>query len=278
MTKSIAIIRITRPVNLIITFFSIIIAALICSNGMIAPGRVIFASVSGALTAAAGNIINDLFDIEIDKINRPGRPLASGILTRREAGFLFVFFTVISLVLSCFINRFAFIIDACALILLFFYSYRLKRVILLGNFVVAFLTGLAFIYGGVSVDNLKYAFIPGVFALLINFIREMVKDMEDIEGDMSAGIFSFPYLYGFKPAKRVITVFSLILIIASFIPFLFRLYKIEYFILIMALVNPILIYSLKSLFKDNTKKNLNKISSMLKLDMLFGLIAIYLGK
>jgi geranylgeranylglycerol-phosphate geranylgeranyltransferase len=277
-TKLIAVYVITRPVNIIITFISIVIAAVICSNGIFVFNKIIFASASGALAAAAGNIINDLFDIEIDKINRPDRPLPSGALTRSEAVLLYLLFSVISLALSCFINRLALIIDTSSLILLFFYSYKLKRIILLGNFIVALLTGLAFIYGGVSVDNLKYAFIPAVFALLINFIREMVKDMEDIEGDKSAGVYSFPYLFGFKSSKRVITVFSLLLIIATFIPFLSKLYKIEYFIIIMILVNPILIYSLNSLFKDDKIKNLNKISFMLKLDMLFGLIAIFFGK
>jgi len=278
MTKLIAVFKITRPVNLIITFISIVIAAVICSYGVFAADKVIFAAASGALAAAAGNIINDLFDIEIDRINRPDRPLPSNKLTRREAVSLFVLFSFLSLTLSYFINRLAFIIDASALFLLFFYSFRVKRIVLLGNFVVAFLTGLAFIYGGVSVDNLKYAIIPAVFAFLINFIREIVKDMQDIEGDKSAGIFSFPLLYGFKSARRVITVFTLLLIAATFIPFLCEFYKIEYFIVVMALVNPILIYSLSSLFKDDKKKNLIKISFMLKLDMLFGLIAIYLGK
>ena len=156
--------------------------------------------------------------------------------------------SLLSLVLSCFVNRLALLIDTSALVLLFFYSFRLKRIVLLGNFSVAFLTGLAFIYGGVSVDNSKYAIIPAIFAFFINFIREIVKDMEDIEGDKSAGIFSFPYLYGFKRSKIIISVFSLLLIIATLIPFISKFYRIEYFIIIMALVNPILIYSFKISF------------------------------
>jgi geranylgeranylglycerol-phosphate geranylgeranyltransferase len=278
INKLIAVIVITRPVNLIITSFSILIAAVICSAGTFESDKIIFASVSGAIAAAAGNIINDLFDIDIDKINRPFRPLASNNLSPRHAVILFAICSILSLTLSCFINKYAFLVDASALALLFFYSFRLKRIILLGNFIVAFLTGLAFIYGGISVNNLKYAYVPALFALLINVIREMIKDMEDIEGDKSEGIFSFPYLYGIDASKKVIMLFSLLLITATFIPFLFKYYNIEYFIIVMFVVNPILVYSLNSLFKNNTKKNLNKISFLLKLDMLFGLIAIYLGK
>jgi geranylgeranylglycerol-phosphate geranylgeranyltransferase len=277
-TKVNAIIRITRPVNVIITFFSIIIAAVICSAGVLTAGKVIITAVSGAVAAAAGNIINDYYDIETDKINRPDRPLVSGILTPGEAVFLFALFSFLSLALSSFVNITAFIINIFALVLLFVYSFKLKRTILFGNFAVAFLTGLAFIYGGVAVDNLRFAIIPAVFAFLINLIREIVKDMEDIEGDKAAGICSFPYIYGFKRSKQVITVFSILLIIATFIPFIYKFYRIEYFIMVMALVNPLIVYSLKSLFSNDSKKNLNKISFLLKLNMLFGLIAIYLGR
>jgi len=276
--KLFAAIRITRPVNLIITFISIVIAAVICSDGIYPAGKIFFAAASGALAAAAGNIINDLFDIEIDKINRPDRPLASNILLPYEAVILFSVFSLLSLALSYFISRIAFIIDISALALLFFYSCKLKRIVLFGNFIVAFLTGLAFIYGGVSVNNLKYAIVPAVFAFLINFIREIVKDMEDIEGDTAAGISSFPNRYGFKSSKGIIAVFSFLLLAATLIPFITKFYKIEYFIIVMALVNPILIYSLKSLFNDDNRKSLGKISFMLKLNMFFGLAAIYLGK
>ncbi|MDR3626719.1 MAG: geranylgeranylglycerol-phosphate geranylgeranyltransferase [Ignavibacteriaceae bacterium] len=277
-TKINAIIRISRPVNVIITFISIIIAAVICSAGGLATGKIIITALSGGIAAAAGNIINDYYDIEIDKINRPDRPLVSKILTPGEAVFFFTVFSFLSIVLSFFVNFTAFIIDISALALLFIYSFKLKRTVLFGNITVAFLTGLAFIYGGVAVDNLQFAIIPAAFAFLINLIREIVKDMEDLEGDKAAGICSFPYLYGFKRSKQVITVFSILLIIATFIPFIYKFYRIEYFIIVMAIVNPVIVYSLKLLFNNDTKKNLNKISLMLKLDMLFGLIAIYLGK
>lgn len=277
-TKINAIIRITRPVNVIITFISIIIAAVICSAGGLATGKIIITALSGGIAAAAGNIINDYYDIEIDKINRPDRPLVSKILTPGEAVFLFTVCSFLSIFLSFFVNFTAFIIDISALVLLFIYSFKLKRTVLLGNITVASLTGLAFIYGGVAVDNLQFAIIPAAFAFLINLIREIVKDMEDLEGDKAAGICSFPYLYGFKRSKQVIAAFSILLIIATFIPFIYKFYRIEYFIIVMVLVNPVIVYALKLLFNNDTKKNLNKISLMLKLDMLFGLIAIYLGK
>jgi geranylgeranylglycerol-phosphate geranylgeranyltransferase len=273
-----AYIKITRPVNCFITFISIIISGIICADYYFSSVAIVLAAFSGALSAASGNIINDYFDVETDKINRPDRPLVSNVLARRNAISIYIIFSVISLFISYFINPAALLTNVCALTLLFFYSYKFKKVILLGNLIVAFLTGLAFIYGGIAVNNFKSALIPAIFAFLINFIRELVKDMEDIEGDKSAGVFSFPYLYGLKLSKLIITAFSVILIISTFIPFVYNLYRIEYFVIVMAVVNPVLVYSLKSLYKNDEKKNLNKISFMLKLDMLFGVLAIYLGK
>ncbi|MCL5028122.1 MAG: geranylgeranylglycerol-phosphate geranylgeranyltransferase [Bacteroidetes bacterium] len=278
LNKLVALIKIIRPTNIVITILSIAIAAIVCLHSHFNLINIIFASISGGLTAAAGNIINDIFDFEIDKINRPDRPLPSKLLSIRSAYTYYIALNILSIGISSFINNYALIINLTAVIILFFYSYKLKRIVLIGNILVAFLTGLAFIYGGISVNNIREAIIPSLFALLINFIRELVKDMEDIEGDSKAGIISFPNRFGFMNSKRIIAGFSILLIAATFYPFLFRIYNIKYFLIILLLVDPILLFILKSLFKDDSRKNLNKISFILKLNMVFGLTAIYFGK
>ena len=67
--------------------------------------------------------------------------------------------------------------------------------------IIALLTGLAFIYGGFAVGNPVAAIVPAVFAFLINLIREIVKDIQDIEGDTKAGVITFPIKFGFKKSK-----------------------------------------------------------------------------
>jgi len=147
-----------------------------------------------------------------------------------------------------------------------------------GNIIVAFLTGLVFIFGGVIVENSSAAIIPALFAFLINLIRELVKDMQDVEGDKGAGIITFPIKFGFLRTKYLMIILSAILIIMTTIPFIYEIYKIEYFVVVMVIVNPLLIFTIKKLFDDDSLKNLIKISNLLKLNMVFGLIAIYLGK
>jgi 4-hydroxybenzoate polyprenyltransferase len=128
------------------------------------------------------------------------------------------------------------------------------------------------------VENVRGAVIPAVFAFLINLIREVIKDLEDIKGDKLAGVSTLPIKYGNKAAKFFVLVVSLILFLFTFVPFLFQIYEIEFFLIIMIIVNPILFYIVKSLFEDSSKKNLERLSSMLKFDMVIGLIAIYMGK
>jgi geranylgeranylglycerol-phosphate geranylgeranyltransferase len=275
--KIIAAFKIIRPINAIIAFVSVIVAAFICSPEEIAWFSVLLASFAAAFTLSAGNIINDIYDLGIDKVNRPERPLPSGKISKNSALILYFLLIAASLILSWFINLYAFIIVIIATILLVLYSKFLKRVFFVGNILVALLTGLVFIFGGVAVRNPSAAIIPALFAFLINFIREVVKDMQDVDGDKNAGVNTFPIRYGFQKSKILILLITLMLILYTLYPFVARLYKIEYFIIVMIIVNPILVFSLKILFKDRSIKNLNMISNLLKLSMVFGLIAIYLG-
>ena len=269
---------ITRPINVIITFLTVIVGALICIISDYSIYKILLAALSAALTAGAGNIINDIYDKEADKINHPERPLVKGIITTRKSWIEYFFLTLLAVAVSSFINQTALSIVILSSVLLYLYSARLKKIPLLGNITVAYLTGLAFIFGGISVNNVRGAFIPAIFAFFINFIRELIKDMEDIEGDTKVGLLTFSMRFGMKASILFITFLTITLIAFTFYPFIKNIYSIEFFVLAMLIVNPILVYFLKLLYEKDVTKNLNKLSNMLKLDMLIGLLAIYLGK
>jgi geranylgeranylglycerol-phosphate geranylgeranyltransferase len=276
--KFLAYIQISRPLNSLITFLVIIVASIISIDGTYSVLKIILTGLSGALTASAGNVINDYFDINIDKINKPARVLPAGKLSLKEAFAFYIILSIAALLISSFININAFITVFIALTFLFFYSYELKKVPLVGNIVVSTLTGLAFIYGGLAVNNVSFALIPALFALLINFVREIIKDMEDVEGDRKHGVNTYPVIHGFKKSKMIVVFVTSVLIILTLYPFVFNIYTIEYFLVAMIFVNPLMAYIIKSLFEDDSEKNLNKLSNLLKLNMVIGLIAIFLGK
>lgn len=270
--------KIIRPVNCLITFISVIVAAFIASDNSFPYTVVLFAALSAAMVAASGNIINDFYDIEIDRISHPDRLLVKGKLKSKNALIAYTFLNLIALIISMTISPVVFGIVLSTIMLLYLYSRMIKRVPLLGNFIIAWLTGMVFIFGGIVVNNVEASIIPALFALLINFIREIVKDIQDINGDLSAGVVTFPAKYGIDKAIAVIVIFSITLIILTLHPFILNYYKIEYFVLVMIVVNPLLVYFLLSVYKNRSNENLKKMSSILKLNMVFGLLAIYLGK
>lgn len=271
-------IKITRPINVLITFIVVVAAILISAQHQIELTKIILVSLSAALIAAAGNIVNDIYDIETDKVSHPNRVLAQGLLSKKEAVFLYNFFNVIAIILASRISDYLIVIVLFTIILLYVYSAYLKKLPLVGNIVIAFITGLAFIYGGFAADNTNGAIVLAVFAFLINLIREIVKDIQDIEGDSKLSFKTFPILYGIKKSKKIILLFTILLIGFTFYPFITQLYKIEYFLIVMIFVNPLLLLSLKILF-DMKKENRYKIvSNILKINMILGLIAIWFGR
>lgn len=270
--------KLIRPLNCLITFLTVIVASFIASENSLTFSIVLLGAIVASLIAAAGNVINDYFDIETDRIAHPDRPLVTGKIEKHKALRFYILINFTAVLISYFISTLILGIVLFSFLLLFLYSLTLKRIILLGNVTIAFLTGLVFLYGGVLVGNIYAAVIPSVFAFLINFIREIVKDIQDINGDLNAGVITFPAKYGIDKTKTIILILSVILIIITFHPFVYSYYKIEYFLVIMIIVNPVIVYFLKSIYKDHSAQNLKRMSTVLKLNMLFGLISIYLGK
>ena len=278
LSRIYGLISLLRIGNLLITFLSVIAAIIICSGITFVNEIVLLAALSASLTTGAGNVINDIWDYETDSVNKPDRPLPSGKVSKKAALNLYFSLILISLVSAEVLGWVVLGIVILAHLLLLIYSIGLKKIPLLGNFVVSFLTGFVFIFGGLLVGNIQAALIPAVFAFLINFAREGIKTMEDIPGDKSAGIITFPQLYGMDFSRKLVSAFLLLLLLFTFVPFLKGYYGIEYFLIIMAVVDPLLVYVVKSLLENKPAINLNKLSFLLKLNMIFGLTAIYFGR
>ena len=266
-----------RPLNVVIGMFSIFIGAFI--TGTIQPLlKVIFACLSGGFIAAAANVINDYYDVEIDKINKPHRPIAAGIITPKE-GFVYAMILYIpGIVLGYLVNWLAFIVSVFSSALLFLYSYRLKRTVLWGNLAVSLITALAFIYGGIAVNRLGFALIPATFSFFYHLGREIIKDVEDVEGDRADNIETLPIKYGAKRALHLATGIYIFLIVLTLIPFIFKIFGSYYLIIVLFIVDFIIGYVLVSSWKNPASSNLSRLSLILKLNMFAGLLAIYAGK
>lgn len=171
---------------------------------------------STGLIIAGGYIINAFYDVEKDLANRPQEVIVGRILTKVFAirGYLFV--NAMALFLSLLIQKELFLFNGLFAFGLWFYSHKLKKKPLLGNFAAASLTVAAFFavcvyYGFVNQVLLVYA----TFILLITLIREVVKDLEAIKGDLIYGYQTFPVVYGIRRTKKLLYA----LMLCSILPF-----------------------------------------------------------
>ncbi len=271
-----AAIKITRPLNVLLTFVSIYLAAYI-SPRFYAGWSVFIAALSAALIAAGGNSINDLYDVETDRINRPERPLAAGVLSTVQGKALYVVATLSGLILAWILGWNFMVLALSVSVLLFWYSARLKRTALFGNMVVSFVSGLTFIYGAMAVADWRAGIIPAVFAFFFHFGREIIKDMQDVHGDLQTGAKTLPGKYGFRISAVIVNILFLLLIVLTVLPYIFFNYSVYYLWLVVPGVDAVLLYVSVMLWKQSDTRHLGRLSGLLKIDMFVGLLAIWLG-
>ncbi len=270
-------ISLTRPLNLLITFGSAVLAYLLATGQF--GGGMVLAGAAAALIAAGGNIINDIFDIETDRINKPERALASGRISLNAAAYFYFTLSLAGLTCAVLISYAAFAIAFMVFAGLFLYAKKLKRIPLAGNFLVSFFTGLVFPFGALAGGDISAGYFPFAFAFLATMIREIVKDAEDVEGDTAAGLMTYPVKEGITSAVRMIKVFSVLLILSTTLPVIMQVYKIEFFILVMLIANPLVVMANKQLHKTNPEKSdFSRASLLMKFSMLGGITAIAAGK
>ncbi|MCI0706970.1 MAG: geranylgeranylglycerol-phosphate geranylgeranyltransferase [Ignavibacteriae bacterium] len=268
--------EVARPGNHIIGVLTIIAAAFLAGAELSQWARILLAALSASLVAAGGYAINDFFDVEIDKVNRPDRPLPRGSLSKEEVWWMWRLCSGAGVVAAAFVGPYALAVVICWVILLYFYSKRFKRSVLLGNLMIGFATGLAFIYGGVVAGNIGLSLIPAAFAFLVNLARELVKDIEDAEGDARDKAVTLPVKHGTRPALVLASLTLLILIGTTLAAYRWGGYNLSY-LAIVSLVDLSFIWVIVSMWRNAAPKNMHVLSNVLKVDMLVGLIAIYIG-
>jgi geranylgeranylglycerol-phosphate geranylgeranyltransferase len=173
--------------------------------------------------SASSLILNDYFDLETDRINAPGRPLPSGLVTGREGIALFCVVTLLGFCTSFLLGLEALLVGILVWMVGFLYNWRFKKTGLPGNLMVSFSVGMTFIFGGIAVGQPleKVVWLFGVMAMLINLGEEIAADAMDIEGDKEAGSRSLPVLLGGENALKISASIFTLACIVSCLPLLF---------------------------------------------------------
>ncbi len=272
-----AYLSLVRVDNLILTFLSVLVGAYL-ESGEIFYLPIWIAGLSAIFLSAGGYVINDFWDEEIDKINQPHRPLPSGLVSPKTACYLSFFLFILGIFLAYLVNIYVWAVGMATAIFLFFYSFKLKKTFMLGNILVSFWISLAFIYGGLVFPQVSLSLIPANLAFFFHWGREIVKDLQDQEGDRKFWAKTVPIFWGTQKALALVTAIFSFLIILTAVPYLLNIFNLRYLILAIIGVDLILIYVIISLWKDWSKENLARLSGILKLDMLLGLLAVVMAK
>src|SRR5690606_34178309 len=213
-----------RPLNLLITAAGVILGGVLALESVV-PGsepidRLLGAALAAMLVAAGGNSINDVFDLRIDAINRPDRPLPSGRLSIGAARGVWAICTLAGIFTAAMVSPLHLGVAATAAALLYVYSAHLKPRPYSGNAVIASLVALAILFGGWAVGSSVSAYVAAGFAFLTTFARELIKDMDDVEGDREEGARTAPIVFGVAHTRLVATAVLVLTILLTPIPFL----------------------------------------------------------
>ncbi|NJE85628.1 geranylgeranylglycerol-phosphate geranylgeranyltransferase [Thermococcus sp. CX2] len=269
-----AFVEITRPHNCVLAGIVGLLGSIVAVGHFpdLKTSLLVFLVVT--LGCAGGNTINDYFDYEIDKVNRPDRPLPRGAMDRKTALWYAMLLFAVGLALAYMINRYAFILAIIAYVTMFLYAWKLKPLPFIGNLVVAGLTGATPLYGAVAVEHLGLAGYLAICAFLVNVAREVIKDIEDVKGDLVKGAKTLPIIWGKKKAAYVGSFFALLTVIASFLPVKAGV-GVGYYAMVP--VDVIILYAAYLILKSQEREVARKSQKLLKMSIFLAVMAFLIA-
>jgi len=211
---------ILRPLNGVMSAAAVYVGSAVAGAGFSPSFAVMLGMLITFLISGAGMIVNDIRDLNIDKTNRPDRPLPAGKMKARNAwAYCAVLFIIGNALAIAFLSREALYVTLLASSLLLVYNSYLKRVVMAGHLAISFLVGLAFLYGGVIAGNYLPVLPLMLLAFLSNAGREVFKTIEDALGDKKHHVTTITIRYGAHTAKKVASVFIIVAVLLSFVPY-----------------------------------------------------------
>ncbi len=291
-----------RPANCLMAAAAVLTGSLI----VLGPGNIMTLSGTGGIRLAlaliavflitgAGNAINDWRDMESDRVNRPDRPLPSGRIMPRAALAFSLGLFGIGIMMAGFVNYMALFIAVLNSAVLIFYTTHLQDKIIMGNIAVGYLVGSTFLFGGVVFGNIKLTLVLALLAGLATVSREIVKDMEDMEGDKRSFLKRMVANAATKAAERFsintkgvrmkyrkrtalsTAAFTLILaVILSPLPYVFGVLGLPYLAILLP-ADMAFIASAIHITRSRARRDYSRASKAIKLGMLLGLLAFAAG-
>lgn len=260
-----------------------------------ATGKMILLILASVFIAAAGYIINDYFDLNIDQVNKPTKNMVDRVIHRRWAIIWHMVLSVAGILLTAIAVRFSYwyliLANIACVALLWFYSTSFKRQLLIGNFVISILTAwtiLIFFFAfsdpnnafntdnETSVKFFRLTILYAGFAFVISLVREAIKDMEDMEGDARYGCRTLPIVAGIRATKLYTAIWSVVLVatlaILQFYVLQFGWWPFVVYAILLVIL-PLLVL-LQKLRRAVSVQDFARLSSNTKWIMLAGILSM----
>ena len=265
-----AYLEILRPLNGLMSVFAVFIAAVLIELPI--SSQLLLAFIVVFLISSGGMIINDYFDYKIDKINRPKRPIPSKRISRKAALSYAISLFLIANIIALFLNLYTSALAIFNTFIIFIYSSKLKRRLLIGNLFVSWLVASTFFFGSLLKEMITVTIlILFLLSFSSNIGREIAKSIEDVKGDRKIKAKTLPIVAGKNFSAWIACIFIIFAIIFSFLPYIFGLLNINYLILVI-ISDVVFVFSCFIVFISPKKSQ-----RIMKIAMFIALVAFLVG-
>jgi geranylgeranylglycerol-phosphate geranylgeranyltransferase len=278
MGTSTDLLMLTRPVNSVMVGFAVVVGVAVTSPLSVFSASAALGFLTGFFISSYSMVVNDYYDLEVDKINTPHRPLASGRIRLRTASIYAVVLLILGIAAAVPVGRDNLIIAAAFAAVAWIYNAWGKKKMFLGNMMVAASVAIPYIYGGAAVGNSGSPLLW--FLALTSFLaatgREVVKTISDIKGDEVRGIKSIARVYSGRAAALVGAVLFLGAVFSTVLPIVFR----ETGILFAGLIlvpDALFIYAAAKVLQDSSGDNALRIKRVTLIGMVIGMLVFIVG-
>jgi geranylgeranylglycerol-phosphate geranylgeranyltransferase len=258
--------------------FAVIVGMVVSGFSKLSCLSVVLGFLTGFFISSYSMIMNDRYDIEVDRVNNPNRPLVKGSVSIKEAEVAAAALLTMGLATSILLGWLTFLIAALFASIAWLYNYRVKRYGLLGNMLVSASVAIPYIYGAVAIGAADEPLI--YFLALTSFLaglgREVVKTICDINGDEVRDVKSVARVWGAESAAKLSALFFILAILTSLLPIMLGIVGLVYGALVSA---PICIFVglTVKILKDSSAESAYFVKRVALFGMLFGLIAFMVG-
>jgi len=277
--KSLSLLSIVRGYNVLVIMLAQYLTSLFILSKNIKTREVLFDAnllsivLASAISIASGYIINNFYDSEKDLINRPQKSKLDRLISQQKKLTIYFIFNFIAVIIASYVSFKAVLFFSAYIFGIWFYSHKLKRIPIVGNLAATFLAILPFFAIFIYYKNYDCViFVHAIFLVLIIFMRELVKDLENLKGDIASGYNTIPAAYGEKTSKYIL--YSVIainictaLIITKKFPLGYMSYYFWFGIGLLILFGTIL-------YMANQKKQYILLHNILKFIIVTGVLSI----